>query len=58
MTKCAFCGKEISAVLDLKEGGYRINTKYWRVKDGETQYFCDAKCSLDLHEKERKENDT
>lgn len=58
MTKCAYCGKEISAVLNMQSGEYRVNTKYWRARDDETQYFCDAVCSLALHEQERKENDT
>ena len=52
MIKCAYCGKELNVVPTTS--GYHVDSKYWKGDGPERQYFCDAKCSLEQHEKERK----
>lgn len=52
MVKCAWCNRVLASESDLFRSDKPISN-YWRQRGNEVQYFCDAKCSLELHEKER-----
>jgi len=55
MIKCAFCSKVINVrpAGQFQSSGPQVDTKYWKGDGPDRRWFCDAKCSLDSHEKER-----
>jgi len=55
MIKCTACGKEINVrpAGQFQSSGPQVDTKYWQGDGPDRKWFCDAKCSLDAHEKAR-----